>query len=57
VRELERERVTVQEAARQLGIPESALRKRAQRGQLQSQKVTEGKKVVYSGPSGVVIFL
>jgi excisionase family DNA binding protein len=57
VRELERERVTVQEAARQLGITESAVRKRAQRGQLQSQKVTEGKKVVYSGPSGVVIFL
>jgi predicted ArsR family transcriptional regulator len=44
VRELERERVTVQEAARQLGITESAVRKRAQRGQLQSQKVTEGKK-------------
>jgi len=41
---LERERVTVQEAARQLGITESAVRKRAQRGQLQSQKVTEGKK-------------
>jgi excisionase family DNA binding protein len=44
VRELERERVTVQEAARQLGITESAVRKRAQRGQLQAQKVTEGKK-------------
>jgi predicted ArsR family transcriptional regulator len=44
VRELERERVTVQEAARQLGITESAVRKRAQRDQLQSQKVTEGKK-------------
>ena len=44
MRELERERVTVQEAARQLGITESAVRKRAQRGQLQSQKVTEGKK-------------
>ena len=41
---MERERVTVQEAARQLGITESAVRKRAQRGQLQSQKVTEGKK-------------
>jgi predicted ArsR family transcriptional regulator len=44
VRELERERVTVQEAARQLGITESAVRKRAQRGQLRSEKATEGKK-------------
>src|SRR5215213_9045551 len=44
VRELERERVTVQEAARRLGITESAVRKRAQREQLESQKVTEGKK-------------
>jgi predicted ArsR family transcriptional regulator len=41
---LERERVTVQEAARQLGITESAVRKRAQREQLRSEKVTEGKK-------------
>jgi hypothetical protein len=44
VRELERERVTVQEAARQLGITESAVRKRAQRGQLRSEKAMEGKK-------------
>jgi predicted ArsR family transcriptional regulator len=41
---LERERVTVQEAARQLGITESAVRKRAQRGQLRSEKAMEGKK-------------
>ncbi len=41
---MERERVSVQEAARQLGITESAVRKRAQRGQLRSEKVTEGKK-------------
>jgi predicted ArsR family transcriptional regulator len=41
---MERERVTVQEAARQLGITESAVRKRLQREQLRSQKVTEGKK-------------
>jgi predicted ArsR family transcriptional regulator len=41
---LERERVSVQEAARQLGITESAVRKRAQRGQLRSEKATEGKK-------------
>jgi excisionase family DNA binding protein len=41
---LEQERVTVQEAARQLGITESAVRKRAARGQIRSVKVTEGKK-------------
>jgi excisionase family DNA binding protein len=41
---LERERVTVQEAARRLGITESAVRKRAARGQIRSVKVTEGKK-------------
>jgi hypothetical protein len=41
---LERERVTVQEAARRLGITESAVRKRAGREQLRSEKVTEGKK-------------
>jgi excisionase family DNA binding protein len=41
---LERERVTVQEAARQLGITESAVRKRAARGQIRSVKVTEGKR-------------
>jgi predicted ArsR family transcriptional regulator len=53
VRELERERVTVQEAARQLGITESAVRKRAQRGQLRSEKATEGKKerlYIFLGP-------
>jgi excisionase family DNA binding protein len=41
---LERERVTVQEAARQLGITESAVRKRAARRQIRSVKVTEGKR-------------
>ena len=44
MRELERERVTVQEAARRLGITESAVRKRAAREQIRSVKVTEGKK-------------
>lgn len=44
MRELERERVTVQEAARRLGITESAVRKRAGRGRLRFEKVTEGKK-------------
>ncbi len=41
---MERERVTVQEAARLLGITESAVRKRVQREQIRFQKVTEGKK-------------
>jgi|SRR5829696_3284429 predicted ArsR family transcriptional regulator len=41
---MERGQVTVQEAARRLAITESAVRKRAQRGQLRSEKVTEGKK-------------
>ena len=41
---MERERVTVQEAARQLGITESAVRKRAARKQIGSVKVTEGKR-------------
>jgi predicted ArsR family transcriptional regulator len=44
VRELERERITVQEAARRLSITESAVRKRAARGQVRSVKVMEGKK-------------
>ena len=44
MRELERERVTAQEAARRLGITESAVRKRAARGQIRSVKVTEGKR-------------
>jgi excisionase family DNA binding protein len=44
VRESERERITVQEAARRLGITESAVRKRAARGQVRSVKVMEGKK-------------
>jgi transposase-like protein len=44
VRELERERVTVQEAARRLGITESAVRKRATRRQIRSEKATEGKR-------------
>jgi excisionase family DNA binding protein len=41
---LERERVTVQEAASRLGITESAVRKRASRGHISSEKVTEGKR-------------
>jgi hypothetical protein len=44
---LERERVTVQEAARQLGITESAVRKRVQRGLLEHDKETDGRLYVY----------
>jgi predicted ArsR family transcriptional regulator len=47
VRELERERVTVQEAARQLGITESAVRKRVQRGILRHDKEADGRLYVY----------
>jgi hypothetical protein len=44
VRELERERVTVQQAAARLGITESAVRKRVRKGDLRSEKVLEGNK-------------
>jgi hypothetical protein len=44
VRELERERVTVQQAAARLGITESAVRKRARKGDLRSEKVLEGNR-------------
>jgi hypothetical protein len=47
VRELERERVTVQEAARRLGITESAVRKRVQRGVLGYDKEVDGRLYVY----------
>jgi predicted ArsR family transcriptional regulator len=41
---LERERVTVQEAARRLGITESAVRKRVARKQLPYDEVVDGKR-------------
>jgi hypothetical protein len=44
---LERERVTVQEAARRLGITESAVRKRVQRGVLGHDKEADGRLYVY----------
>jgi hypothetical protein len=44
VRELERERVTVQQAAARLGITESAVRKRARKGDIRSEKVLEGNR-------------
>jgi hypothetical protein len=47
VRELERERNTVQEASRRLGITESAVRKRVQRGLLEHDKEADGRLYVY----------
>jgi hypothetical protein len=47
MRELERERVTVQEAGRRLGITESAVRKRVQRGLLEHDKESDGRLYVY----------
>jgi hypothetical protein len=47
VKELDRERVTVQEAARHLGITESAVRKRVQRGLLEHDKEPDGRLYVY----------
>jgi hypothetical protein len=44
VRELERERVTVQQAAARLRITESAVRKRVRKGNLRSEKVLEGNR-------------
>ena len=43
----ERERVTIQEAARRLGVSESAIRKRVQRGTLQHLKGRDGRVYVY----------
>jgi hypothetical protein len=44
---LERERVTVQEASRRLGITESAVRKRVQRKLLEHDKEPDGRLYVY----------
>jgi predicted ArsR family transcriptional regulator len=46
---LERERASVQEAARRLGITESAVRKRVQRGLLEHDKEPDGRLYVYLG--------
>lgn len=47
VADVERERVTIQEAARRLGVSESAIRKRVQRGTLQHHKGGDGRVYVY----------
>ncbi len=44
---MERERVTVQEAARRLGISESAVRKRVQRQQIEYEREEDGRLFVY----------
>jgi hypothetical protein len=44
VREPGPERLTVRQAAEKLGLTESAVRKRARRGQIRSEKVREGNK-------------
>jgi DNA-directed RNA polymerase specialized sigma24 family protein len=49
---LERERVTVQEAARQLGITESAVRKRLQRGLLGYDKEADGRLYAHYSKCG-----
>ena len=44
---MEQERVTIQEAARRLGITESAVRKRVERGSLRHDKEGDGRVYVY----------
>jgi hypothetical protein len=47
VRDMERERVTVQEAAKRLEVTESAVRKRVERGTLPHDKEDDGRVYVY----------
>jgi hypothetical protein len=49
-----RDRVTVQEAARRLGVKDDAIRKRIQRGTLEHDKGEDGRVYVYLDPSSVV---
>jgi excisionase family DNA binding protein len=44
---MERERVTVQEAAKRLGVTDSAVRKRVERGTLPHDKEDDGRVYVY----------
>ena len=48
-----RDRVTVQEAARRLGVKDDAIRKRIQRGTLEHDKGQDGRVYVYLEPSSV----
>jgi predicted ArsR family transcriptional regulator len=47
VRDIERDRVTVKEAAKRLGISESGVRKRVQREQIESARGADGRLFVY----------
>lgn len=44
---MDRDRVTVQEAARHLGVSEQAIRKRVKRGTMESDKEEDGRVYVY----------
>ncbi len=48
------DRVTVQEAARRLGVKDDAIRKRIQRGTLEHDKGEDGRVYVYLEPSSVM---
>ena len=49
---MDRDRVTIQEAARQLGISEGAVRKRVTRGTLEHDKEESGRVYVYLDTEG-----
>jgi predicted ArsR family transcriptional regulator len=49
---VDRDRVTIQEAARQLGISEGAVRKRVTRGSLEHEKEESGRVYVYLDTEG-----
>jgi excisionase family DNA binding protein len=51
VRNVQHERLTIQEAAHRLGVSESAVRKRIKRGTLQREKTEDGRVLVYMEPS------
>jgi excisionase family DNA binding protein len=47
VRNVQQERLTIQEAAHRLGVSESAIRKRIKRGTLRREKTEDGRVLVY----------
>jgi excisionase family DNA binding protein len=49
---MSRDRMTVQEAARRLGVTDDAIRKRIQRGTLEHDKDPDGRVYVYLGATG-----
>jgi excisionase family DNA binding protein len=50
-RDTAQDRVTIQEAARRLGVKEDAIRKRIQRGSLRHEKTEEGRVFVWVDPA------